>query len=108
MYEDLKDDLLACELIPLTEYEWATRPKGDHGVFQIDFNPSSDNGDDLHQDTCREGSVDLYTRGNKPEIWTEIERILEAHCEGAWEMNMQTVDSATRLLHREYVFQLEA
>lgn len=107
MYENLRAALLAMESIPMAEYEWNTRPEGDHGVFRIDFH-RHDHGDDLHQDEVREGSIDLYTRGNKPDIWAEVESILEEHCEGAWEMNMQTVDRPTRLLHREYVFQLEA
>ena len=107
MYEDLKAALLAAETIPMAEYEWATRPAGNHGTFQIDFE-IPDSGDDFHQDAATEGSIDLYTKGNAPQIWAEIESILNRVCEGAWEMNMQTLDSASRMLHREYVFQLEA
>ena len=107
MYEDLKAALLTATTIPMAEYEWATKPAGNYGVFQTDFN-LYDNGDDFHQDTATEGSIDLYTKGNAPAVWAEIESILNAYCEGAWEMNMQTVDSASRMLHREYVFQLEA
>lgn len=108
MYEELKAALLACESIPMAEYEWSTRPSGAYGVVQLDFEASDDNGDDLHQDRAWEGSIDLYTQGNAPLVWAAIERILDTYCEGCWYVNMTTVDSATRLLHREYVFQLEA
>lgn len=108
MYDELKAALLSCTTIPMAEYEWATRPKGGHGVFQLDFEASDDIGDDLHTDRAWEGSIDLYTQGNAPAVWAEIEDILETYCDGCWYMNMTDVDTATRLLHREYVFQLEA
>lgn len=108
MYEELKAALLACESIPMAEYEWSTRPSGAYGVFQLDFEASDDNGDDLHQDRAWEGSVDLYTPGNAPEVWAEIEGILDEFCDGCWYVNTKAVENSTRMLHREYVFQLEA
>lgn len=107
MYDALKADLLAATTIPMAEFEWATRPSGDHGVFQIDFEIDPDNGDDFHQDRGCQGSIDLYTKGPKAAVYAEIESILDEHCEGAWYINTNVVDSATRQLHREYVFELE-
>ena len=105
-YEDLKEDLLACEAIPLVEYEWTTRPTGNHGVFQIDFDVSNDGGDDFHQGTIREGSLDVYTQGPRHEIWTALEEILDEHCEASWYMNLEEIDQVTKLLRREYIFQI--
>jgi len=108
VYEDLRDDLLNNGQIPIAEYEWATRPRGDYGIVQIDFEAPSDDGDNLKQARALQGSVDLYTHGNRPALWEAIEAILEDHCESAWYLNSQSVDSATRMLHREYVFETEA
>lgn len=107
MYDDLKTALLAASTIPLAEYEWATRPTGNYGTFQLDFALDPDNGDDLHQDRGCEGSIDLYTRGAAPLVYAEIESILTTYCGGSWEVNSQSVDSGNKMLHREYVFQLE-
>ena len=106
MYDNLKADLVSCSVIPLAEYEWATRPTGDFGTFQKDF-PLYDNGDDYHQAEIIEGSVDLYTQGPKPETYTAVEKILDDHCCGAWTINYEGVDPDTKMLHREYVFQTE-
>lgn len=105
-YEALKADLLACSAIPLAEYEWATRPSGNHGVFQIDFDVNNDGGDDFHQGKIVEGSLDVYTQGRKPVIWAALEAILTEHCEASWYMNHEGIDQETRLLRREYIFQI--
>ena len=105
MYEDLKTALLACEEIPMAEYEWDTRPKGDHGVFKPDFDADNDAGDDIHQDTVREGSLDVYTQGRKPETWAVLEAILTEYCEASWYLSYEGIDQETRLLRREYIFQ---
>jgi hypothetical protein len=34
--------------------------------------------------------------------------VLETHCGASWHLNLKTYESGTRLLHREYVFELEA
>lgn len=107
MYEDLKNALLNAQTIPMTEFAWETRPKGGHGVFQPDFEVD-DNGDNVHQERGWQGSIDLYTKGHDTLVYTEIEGILNEFCEGSWYINMTTVDDETRLLHREYVWELEA
>ena len=106
MYDDLKTALLGCSHIAMAEYEWATRPTDDHGVFQIDFDADNDTGDDFHQDTAREGSVNTYTRGKNAEAWAEVEGILDTYCEASWYLNIEEVDQETKLLRREYIFQI--
>lgn len=108
MYEELKAALEAIDGIQFAEYAWNTRPAANHGTYQLDFHADADRGDDLHQDQAWEGSVDIWTRGNAPEIAEAVEDALEEICEGAWELNSIQVDEAVKMLHREYVFQMEA
>ena len=108
MYDTLAAALLAIPGLPGAEYEWATRPAGNHLTVQLDFDASDDNGDDHHQDTAFEGSVDLFTQGKAWDVAAQVEAVLTAHCEGAWQLNSIQYDRETGLIHREYVFQLEA
>ena len=94
--------------ITFTEYAWATRPKGNHGTYQLDFHAEGDRGDDLHQDQAWEGSVDIWTNGHCGLIAAAVESALETVCEGSWELNYIGVDQETKMLRREYVFQMEA
>ena len=105
MYEDLKALLDQIEGIQFTEYAWATRPKGNHGTYQLDFHAEGDRGDDLHQDTAKEGSLDVYTQGRKPTVWAAIAAILTEYREASWYLSYEGIDQETRLLRREYIFQ---
>lgn len=107
MYEDLVSALQAIQGLPVAEHEWATRPAGNHATVQLDFAADTDNGDDNHQDQAYEGSVDLYTEGQAWQVAAQVETALESVCEGAWHLNSVQYDTPTRLLHREYVFQIE-
>ena len=108
MYEDLKALLDQIDGIQFTEYAWATRPKGNHGTYQLDFHAEGDRGDDLHQDQAWEGSVDIWTNGHCGLIAAAVESALETVCEGSWSLNYIGVDQETKMLRREFVFQLEA
>ena len=105
LYEQLKNALIGLSGIAFTEYEWDTRPAGNHGTVQLDFMANGDRGDDLHQDQAWEGSVDVWTNGRGDDIAAEVEGILETYCEGAWELN--SIQADNRKLHREYTFQIE-
>ena len=107
MYEQLVGDLKALKNVEFTEHEWATRPSGNHGTVQLDFSPSQDSGDDGHLDTAYQGSVDLYTRGQGWDIASMVEYVLEKNCGASWRLNLKTYESGSRLLHREYVFEIE-
>ena len=108
MYEELKALLNAIEGIQFAEYEWATRPAGNHGVYQLEFDADSDTGDDGHVDRAMEGSVEIWTQGHCGLIAAAVESALETVCEGSWELNDMGVDHAVGMLRREYVFQMEA
>lgn len=107
MYEELVAALKAIEGVKFAEYEWKTRPAGNYGTVQLDFEAETDNGDDYKQDRSWEGSVDLYTRGKEPLIEAAVEDVLEEICEGSWGLNSIQYERETGLIHREYVFQLE-
>ena len=107
-YDELVQQLKAIDGVQFTEYEWKTRPAGDYGTVQLDFEAEDDNGDDIKQDRAWEGSVDLYTRGEKPLIVAAVESVLEDICESSWELNSIQHEHETGLIHREFVFQLEA
>ena len=108
MYEELVSRLKALSGVQFTEYEWKTRPNGNHGTVQLDFEAEDDNGDDGKQGRAWEGSVDLFTRGKEMMIVAAVESILEEVCEGSWYLNSEQYENETGLIHREFVFQLEA
>lgn len=107
MYEDLVRELKAIQGVQFTEYEWKTRPNGNHGTVQIDFEADDDNGDDMKQDRAWEGSVDLFTHGKEMMIAAAVESALETVCAGSWYLNSEQYERETGLIHREFVFQLE-
>lgn len=108
MYEQLVYELKAIPSLPVAENEWSTRPAGNHATVQIDFGAESDSGDDHHQGQAYEGSVDLFTKGSAPTVAAQVEAALESVCGAAWELNLKQYDRETGLIHREYVFQIEA
>ena len=65
MFDELVTKLKAIKGVQFAEYEWKTRPSGNFGTVQLDFEAEDDNGDDTKQDRAWEGSVDLYTHGKE-------------------------------------------
>ena len=108
MYEALLTALRAIKGLKVAEYEWRTRPDGDYCTVQLDFEASGSNGDDVKQDRAFEGSVDLYTKGKGMMTASAVESALESVCEGSWELNSEQYEHETGLIHREFVFQMEA
>lgn len=107
MYDEIVAALKAIPGLPVAEYEWETRPAGNHATVQIDFGAEGDGGNDLHQDQAYECSVDLFTVGKAPTVAAQVEAVLESICGAAWELNTQQYDRETRKIHREYTFQIE-
>lgn len=108
MFDELVSKLKAIQGVQFTEYEWKTRQNGNHGTVQLDFEAGDDNGDDRHQNRAWEGSVDLYTHGKAMLIVAAVESALEDVCEGSWYLNSEQYEQETGLVHREFVFQIEA
>ena len=108
IYDELVRQLKEIEGVQFAEYEWKTRPDGNYGTVQLDFEAEDDEGDDRKQNRAWEGSVDLYTRGEVPLIVAGVETVLETVCESAWSLNSIQYERETGLVHREFVFQIEA
>ena len=107
MFDELVAKLKNISGVSFTEYEWKTRPDGNFGTVQLDFEAEDDTGDDCHQDRAWEGSVDLFTRGKAWLIVAAVESALEEVCGGSWELNSEQYERETGLIHREFVFQIE-
>ena len=108
IFDELVRQLKGIKNVAFTEYEWKTRPNGNFGTVQLDFEAEDDDGDDTKQDRAWEGSVDLYTRGKEMMIVAAVESVLETVCEGSWYLNSEQHEHETGLIHREFVFQIEA
>ena len=108
MFDTLVSQLKGLTGVEFTEYEWKTRPAGNHGTVKYDFEAADDNGDDLKQDAAYEGSVHLVTKGRRTDIADAVEGVLTSVCESCWELNSEQYEHETGLVHREYVFQLES
>ena len=108
MFDTLVALLKAIEGVQFAEYEWKTRPNGNFGTVQIDFEAEIDDGDDCKQDRAWEGSVDLYTSGKQMLIAAAVESALAEVCGNSWYLNSEQYEHETGLIHREFVFQIEA
>ena len=108
IFDELVRQLMAIQGVQFKEYEWKTRPNGNFGTVQLDFEADDDNGDDQKIDRAWEGSVDLYTRGKEMMIVAAVETALESVCSGSWYLNSEQYERETGLIHREFVFQIEA
>ena len=108
MFDTLVTLLKAIKGVQFAEYEWKARPNGNFGTVQLDFEAEDDNGDDIHQGRAWEGSVDLFTHGKEMLIVSAVESALETVCEGSWYLNSEQYEHETGLIHREFVFQIEA
>ena len=107
MFDTLVSLLKAIKNVQFTEYEWKTRPNGNFGTVQLDFEAEDSNGDDTKLDRAWEGSVDLFTHGKEMMIASAVETALETVCAGSWYLNSEQYERDTGLIHREFVFQIE-
>ena len=108
IFDELVRQLKGITGVQFTEYEWKTRPDGNFGTVQLDFEADDSEGDDRKVDRAWEGSVDLYTHGKEMMTVAAVETVLESVCEGSWYLNSEQYERDTGLIHREFVFQIEA
>ena len=107
IYDELVRLLQSIEGVRFQEYEWKTRPSGNFGTVQLDFDAEDDNGDDRKVDRAWEGSVDLFLHKREPMILAAVETALETVCEGSWYINSEQYERETGLIHIEFVFEIE-
>lgn len=108
IYDELVNQLKAIPGVAFAEYEWKTRPNGNYGTVRLEYEPDHNTGDDRKLQRCMEGSVDLFTHGKEMMIAAAVETVLENVCTGSWYMNSEQYERETGLIHREFVFQIEA
>ena len=108
IFDELVRQLKEINGVEFKEYEMKTRPAGNFGTVQLDFEADDDNGDDSTVDRAWQGSVDLFTHGKQMLIVAAVESALESVCEGSWYLNSEQYERETGLIHREFVFEIEA
>ena len=60
--DDPNGEPVTYHTLPMAENEWNTRPDTvSYGIVRLDFEASSDTGDDLKASTAYEGSLDLFS-----------------------------------------------
>lgn len=107
IFDELVRQLQAIPGVQFKEYDWKTRPSGNHGTVQLEFEPDHNSGDDQKLQRCMEGSVDLFTYGKEMMIVAAVETVLENVCEASWYLNSEQYERDTGMIHREFVFQIE-
>ena len=93
--------------IPFRESGWAVAPATDYGVIDIDGGGASEWADDRIVNQAVQGTIDLYTRGaGRAQMKTVQEALNEAGV--SWRFNSCQYEEDTKLMHYEWVFELEA
>ncbi len=106
MFDDLVTALKATE-IPFAEYAWDKRPKVNYGVVSIDGAGKHAAADNKVEHQALEGTVDLFTYDNDRTDVETIQSVLNDFEGCAWYLESTQYESDTRLIHWEWVFQLE-
>ena len=107
MYEALKS-AIQLSGIPLAEYAWNNAPQtGNYAVIALDSEAAGISGDNRKVDYATQGTVDLFCRTKDPADRRALEEIFN-RLEIAWEWNSTQFEQDKKLIHYEYVFELEA
>ena len=104
MFDDLKDALNETG-IPFTAYRWDTAPEAPYGTIQLEGSGDTVAGDDSIQEQAIRGSVDLYAPDHDS-LWPEtVQGVLNGMV--AWRLNSIQYESSPRLIHYEWIFEME-
>ena len=110
MYDQLKAALeaaLAAIGVPLAEVAWDTRPDGNFAVINIDGAAATLGADQHIENQAPEGSVDLFMVDGTRTAMDTIQSTLDDFDGCAWRLESVQYEPDARLLHWEWVFQLE-
>lgn len=107
MYETLLSALRATG-IPFEEYAYDQRPDTDYGIIAIDGAGEVVAADNHIQEQAIEGTIDLFTHSNDRAHVATIQGILDGMEGCAFYLSSVQYEQETRLIHWEWVFQLEA
>ena len=110
MYDELKTALqtaLASANVPLAEYAWDTRPEGNFAVIALDGAAGTLGANGHIENQAPEGTVDLFLTDGDRTIPHVIQSVLNQTDGCAWRLESLQYEPDARLLHWEWVFQLE-
>ena len=93
--------------IPFAEYAWDQRPKTNYGVISIEGAGDTLGADNRIECQAIAGTVDLFTYNNDRTAVGTIQETLDAFEGCAWYLNSVQYEDDARLIHWEWVFQLE-
>lgn len=104
-FEALKTALSATG-IPFAEHAWVNAPaSGSYGVYALEFDADTVWGDSHLGERAMQGSVDLFVRGGG----TTDRALVESAFESAgvsWRLNSTQLETARRIVHYEWVFEV--
>lgn len=106
MFDDLVTALKATG-IPFAEYAWDQRPKVNYGTVAIDGAGESLAADNRIENQPIEGTIDLYTYDNDREGVELIQGVLNDMEGCAWYLESVQYENDSRMIHWEWIFQLE-
>lgn len=106
MFEQLLA-LLQATGIPFAAYGWDNAPNGMYGVISLDSGAGTLAGDQKIIAQAVEGTVDLYLRDIGTEYPQTVQGVLNDMDGCAWYLNSVQYENETRLIHWEWVIQLE-
>lgn len=105
-YQNLVDALKACG-IPFQEWAWDQRPGHNYGVISLDGAGETLAGDQKIEYQAPEGTVDLFTYNNDRSAAMIVQETMNQMDGCAWRLNSVQYEQDPRLIHWEWVFQLE-
>ena len=110
MFEELKTALataLTAIKVPLAEYAWDTRPEGNFAVIGLDGAAGTLGANGHIENQAPEGSIDLFLNDGTRTAVETIQSVLNGTDGCAWRLESVQYEPDARLLHWEWVFQLE-
>lgn len=96
---------LANTKIPFKEYGWDISPDAPYGVVSLEGSGDTVPGDGriLHQSL--RGSIDLYVRSSSLDMMKAVQDAINGVV--AWRLNAIQLEEDTRLVHYEWIFEME-
>lgn len=106
MFEMILDAINASG-IPFVAYRWDHRPEtGPYGTAQLEGGADTVPGDGKIVQQAIRGSVDLYAPSPDTSYPAQVQDKLNGLC--AWRLNSVQYEDDTRLIHYEWIIEMEA
>ena len=92
--------------IKFTAYRWDKAPAAPYGTAQLEGGADSTPADDMIINQAVRGSIDLYAPSQSTTYPQAVQAAINGHV--AWRLNSVQYEDAPRLVHYEWIFELEA